>query len=115
MTRPVELVWDSNRPLSEMQAWAESTLLAALRQYGFRVEQRTTDSILLLRRRSAWWLVFFSFLAFLLSPDEKNHISISFSTTSEGASRMVTLGDLPPKIRRILLELPGCTQVPTRR
>lgn len=115
MSRSDEVLWETARPIADVQAWAESTLIPAFRQYGFRIEQRTTDSILLVRRRSAWWLIFFSIIAFWLSPDEKGHISVSFSTASEGTSRMTVLGDLPAKVRRILLELPGCSEVFRRR
>jgi hypothetical protein len=111
MDRQVELEWVTARPLEAVRAWAESKLLPALKHYGFRPEQRTTDSILLTRRRTAWWLVFFSVLAFWLSPDERGYVSVSFSAGPGSTSRMTVLGYVPAKIRRILLEMPGCTEV----
>jgi hypothetical protein len=114
MDRKAELEWITARPIDAVRAWAESKLLPALAHYGFRVEQRTADSVLLTRRRTAWWLAFFSVIAFWLSPDERGYVSVSFSADADAASRMMVTGNVPAKIRRILLDMPGCTEVFSR-
>lgn len=114
MDRRVELEWLTDRPLADVRNWATTRLLPALAHYGFRVEQQSADHILLTRRRSAWWLVPFSVLAFLLSPDERGYVSLSFAGEPGRQSRMQVVGNVPARIRRILLDLPGCREVFSR-
>lgn len=115
MDRRVELEWLTDKPLAEVRVWATTKLLPALAHYGYRVEQQSADHILLTRRRSAWWLIPFSVIAFWLSPDERGYVSVDFPASSGPQSRMEVVGNVPAKIRRILLDLPGCREVFSRR
>lgn len=74
----MQLEWATSRPVGQTRAWAESRLLPALAGYRFRLYRHTVDGIDLARRRTAWWLVPFSIIAYWLSPDEREFVSISF-------------------------------------
>lgn len=105
----MDVRWDFAGSTEDARAWADSTLIPAFTQYGFREEQRSADSVLLLRKRTAWWLAIFSVIAFWLSPDARDRVFISFTTTSETSTRIAVSGDLPGRLRRILLDIPGST------
>lgn len=115
MASATEPVWTADRPVDQIRAWAQRVLLPALRTYGFRVERESQSAVLLIRRRSAWWLLPFSVLAFWLSPQQKDQVSLSFSAQDALHGRMAVLGEIPAKVRAILLDLPGCSEVPEGR
>lgn len=111
MASATELVWAADRSPDRVRAWAHDVLLPALRTYGFRVDRQSESTILLIRRRSAWWLIPFSVLAFWLSPQRMEQISLVFSAQDSTRGQMTVLGALPNKVREILLGLPGCREV----
>lgn len=114
MSASVELEWTAAEPVTELRAWAEARLFPALSQFGFRVVRGNDGAVVFARRRTAWWLAFFSVLAFWLSPDEKRTIIVSFERVGADSSRINVFGDVPPQVRKVLLDVPGCHEVFSR-
>lgn len=104
--------WRATRSLSDLRAWAAAKLFPVFERYGFRIMRRSDHLIIFERRRAAWWLVFISVVAFWLSPNLKQRISVSFTVISPSESCITVLGDIPAKMLRVLGEVPGSRRAP---